>query len=240
VPPTPAATAPAVTQPPHDELPADEPPDAGPPDAGRPDAESHAAAMPDWIRFDAERFHDLARGGPPRPWWASALLALGAVGLALALGAQLVHYHRGKLAQHALVGPPLRELYARLGLPLEPDWDLAGYELKQWGAATDAEPGTLRVRASIVNRAPRAQPYPLLRVTLEDRFGGRLARREFAPAEYLPGRAPPAQLLAPGSRIDADLLLADPGSDAVGFELDPCLPRQGRVLCGSELLHGGG
>jgi predicted Zn finger-like uncharacterized protein len=198
------------------------------------------ADAPDWIQFDAQRFHDLARGGGERAWWATTLLALGIAVLALGLGAQLVHYWRDTLAQHPVAGPPLRELYARLGLPLEPEWNLAGYELKQWGAATDAEPGTLRVRASVVNRAPRAQPHPLLRVTLVDRFGARLARREFTPAEYLPGRAPPTQLLASGARVDADLLLADPGSDAVGFELDVCLPRHGRVVCGTDLRHGGG
>jgi len=154
--------------------------------------------------------------------------------LALTLGAQLVHHFREPLAGAPLVGRPLAVLYARLGTPIEPRWDLSAYDIKQWGAAADNAPGALRLRASVINRAPRSQPYPLLRVTLEDRFGGKVARREFTPAEYLPGRTAPSQLLAPGARADADLSFADPGSQAVGFELDVCLPRGGALACGGE------
>jgi hypothetical protein len=193
------------------------------------------AESPDLIRFDAERFHAIARGGERRPWWVTTLYALGATALALALLAQAVHHWRDDLAQHPIAGPPIREAYARLGLALEPQWNLAAYEVKQWGATSDVQPGTLRVRASIVNRAARAQPHPLLRVTLLDRFSAKVARREFAAAEYLPGRTEPATLLAPGARVDADVVIADPGSEAVGFELDVCLRRQGVLTCAAEL-----
>ena len=46
-------------------------------------------------------------------------------------------------------------------------------------------PGTLRVRASIKNLADFAQPYPLLKLVLEDRWGEQVRAREFEPAEYL-------------------------------------------------------
>jgi predicted Zn finger-like uncharacterized protein len=186
------------------------------------------------IQFDAQRFQAIARGRERRPWWVTTLLALGVVVLALGLLAQGVHYGRDTLAQHPVVGPPLQDAYARLGLPLEPEWNLGAYEVKQWGATSDVAPGTLRVRASIVNRAARAQPHPLLRVTLLDRFSGKVARREFRPEEYLPGRAAPTGLLAPAARVDADLVIADPGSDAVGFELDVCLMRRGVLTCGGD------
>ena len=168
-------------------------------------------------------------------------LAAGAVLLALGLSAQAVHYWRDSLAGQPLIGAPLVRLYERLGEPLEPRWSLAAYDVKQWGAASDARPGALRVRASVVNRATGAQPYPLLRVTFVDRFGGQVARRDFRPAEYLPGRAVPTQLLAAGARADADLSIVDPGTQAAGFELDVCLARHGVTTCGSELrLAGGG
>jgi predicted Zn finger-like uncharacterized protein len=200
-----------------------------------PEGAPIAQAEPDeLISFDAQRFQAIARGPERRPWWATTLYALGAVVLGLALLAQAGHYWRDSLAQHPVVGPPLQDAYARLGLPLEPEWNLAAYEVKQWGATSDVAPGTLRVRASVVNRAPRAQPHPLLRVTLLDRFSGKVARREFQPAEYLPGRAAPGGLLAPGARVDADLVIADPGSEAVGFELDVCLVRRGALTCGGD------
>ncbi|MFO0449274.1 MAG: DUF3426 domain-containing protein [Pseudomonadota bacterium] len=189
----------------------------------------------EFVQFDPSRFQAVAGTRGARPWWVTAMLGLGAVVLATALGAQVVHYRRDDLAQHPVAGPPLRDLYARLGLPIEPTWSLSAYELKQWGAGADSEPGTLRVRASVVNRAGRAQPYPLIRVTLEDRFGGKVARREFTPGEYLPTRETPPQLLASNGRVDADLVLADPGSEAVGFELDVCLPRRGALVCAEDL-----
>lgn len=179
----------------------------------------------------------------PEPEPAPARLPLqitAAVVLGLALAAQLVHHARESLIDTPIVGPPLAALYAACGAPVEPRWNLADYEVRQWGSASEEAPGALRLRASIVNHAGRSQPYPLLRVMLEDRFGGTVARREFRPAEYLPGRGTPAGLLAPGARADADLHIADPGNQAVGFELDVCLERHGVLVCGADPRPPGG
>ena len=167
-------------------------------------------------------------------------MAAGIAALALVLIGQLIHHNRESLASSEPVGGVLSALYARLGHPIEPHWDLGAYDVKQWGAASDNAPGSLRLRASVVNRGARAQPYPLLRVTLEDRFGAKVARGEFTPAEYLPGHSMPRELLGAGARADADLSLADPGNQAVGFELDVCLPRHGALTCGADAKAGGG
>lgn len=99
---------------------------------------------------------------------------------------------------------------------------LSAYQLRQWGVTGDPDAnGTLRVRASILNMAAQLQPYPLLRVTLADRFGKRIGTRDFEPAEYL-GK-PTARLLTPGERVDATLDILDPGKNAEGFEIDVCL-----------------
>jgi hypothetical protein len=149
--------------------------------------------------------------------------------------AQAAHHFRDQLATNPLFREPLTAFYARLGEPLDPPGDLRAYELRQWGAAAEASGGVLRVRASILNRTDRSQLHPLLRVTLEDRFGGRLGQREFEPREYLPGRKAPAGPLAARGRADADLSIADPGTDAVGFALDVCLRHRGRLTCASDL-----
>lgn len=177
-----------------------------------------------------------AEPGPPLARRIAAMAA--AVALGLALLAQIVNHYREALAESPMLGPALASLYARFGLPLEPNWDLTAFDVRQWGAQSEEVAGVLTLRASIVNKAPRAQPYPLLRVTLEDRFGSRVGRREFTPAEYLPGRTPPRALLASGARADADLKLADPGNQAVGFELDVCLARHGVLLCGADAKAG--
>jgi predicted Zn finger-like uncharacterized protein len=143
---------------------------------------------------------------------------------AMLLIAQIMHQNREWFVAHAHgpFGAAVHALYAALGTPLPAPANLSGYQLRQWGVTGDPDAnGTLRVRASIMNSAAQPQPYPLLRVTLADRFGKNIGARDFAPAEYL-GK-PTAGLLAPGERVDATLEILDPGKNAEGFEIDVCL-----------------
>jgi len=92
------------------------------------------------------------------------------------------------------------------------------------------------VRASIKNASPQAQPLPLLRVTLQDRFGNRIAARDVAPRFYVPRTMPETSFLAGGQRIDAEMGFIDPGANAVGFEIDACLPASGGgITCANDL-----
>jgi hypothetical protein len=113
--------------------------------------------------------------------------------------------------------------------------NLSAYQLRQWGVTGDpGANGKLRVRASILNTAGLFQPYPLLRVTLANRFGNRIGARDFEPAEYL-GR-PTVRLLAPGERADATIDIVDPGNDAEGFEIDVCMrSAEQRIVCANDL-----
>jgi Protein of unknown function (DUF3426) len=113
--------------------------------------------------------------------------------------------------------------------------NLSAYQLRQWGVTGDPDAnGTLRVRASILNTAAEVQPFPLLRVTLADRFGKRIGARDFEPGEYL-GK-PTARLLTPGERVDATLEILDPGKNAEGFEIDVCLRgADQRMSCANDV-----
>jgi predicted Zn finger-like uncharacterized protein len=169
----------------------------------------------------------------PRPalWLAAAVVS------ALLLAGQIVHQNREWFVAHAHGpwGDAVRALYGALGAPLPAPANLSAYELRQWGVTGDPDAnGTLRVRASILNTAAQLQPYPLLRVTLADRFGKNIGRRDFEPSEYL-GR-PTAKLLAPGERVDATLTILDPGKDAEGFEIDVCLRGvEQRISCANDV-----
>jgi predicted Zn finger-like uncharacterized protein len=168
----------------------------------------------------------------------SLILWLGAaVVLALLLAAQIVHQNREWFAAHAHgpMGAVVRALYGVLGAPLPAPANLAAYELRQWGVTGEPDAnGALRVRASILNTAAQLQPYPLLRVTLADRFGKNIGTRDFEPGEYL-GR-PTAKLLAPGERVDATVAILDPGKNAEGFEIDVCLRGvDRRVSCANDV-----
>jgi predicted Zn finger-like uncharacterized protein len=161
--------------------------------------------------------------------WLAAAIAAGVV-----LIAQVVHQNREWLAAHAPLGGSLRALYSKMGTPVAPPANLSAYQLRQWGVTGDPDgDGTLRVRASILNTAAQLEPYPLLRVTLANRFGGSIGTRDFEPSEYL-GK-PTAKLLAPGERTDATLDILDPGKNAEGFEIDVCLRgADRRVSCAND------
>ncbi len=162
-------------------------------------------------------------------------LTAGLLVLLLVLTAQGIHFWRDDLARHSIVGPWLLRAYAAAGLELSPPVDLAAFEIRQLGAANDPiQAGRLKVRASIVNNAPFAQPYPLLRLSLQDRFGTTVGVRNLEPAEYLPGGSAGA-MLAPSRRADAEIVFVDPGRDAVGYELDVCLRDAGGIRCSAEL-----
>jgi predicted Zn finger-like uncharacterized protein len=162
-----------------------------------------------------------------------ALLAwsVGCLLLALVLLAQVVHQFRQELVRHPQVGPLIRDAYARLGIPLSPNWDLAAFELRQWGNSdSPSASGRLTVRASLTNRAAFAQPHPILRLELDDRYGDSIAVRDFEPAEYLKNPAEASRLLDPGASAEAELAVIDPGQDAVGYQLDVCLRESATIL----------
>jgi len=82
------------------------------------------------------------------------------------------------------------------------------------------EPGMLQLSATIVNRARRAQPWPDLEVVLLNADGTEVGRTRFEPADYLDENAEGTTGMTPGAFLPLVLDLADPGEQAVGFELN--------------------
>jgi predicted Zn finger-like uncharacterized protein len=156
--------------------------------------------------------------------------------LALLLAIQLVHTYRHSLARHPRLGQAIIGIYGALGVDLQPDWNLHAYEILQWHLGSDPTvPGTLKVRASLKNMAPFAQPYPLLKLVLEDRWGERVREREFDPAEYLDPATAPDRLLGPGQQATATISIVDPGPDAEGFRFDVCLRGSQGIVCAADV-----
>ena len=194
------------------------------------------AEAPEPMPLAAQRWRRPAEEGEAVPQaggsvWGTLAWSLGGFVLAVVLAAQVIHHFRQDLVRHPQIGPPLRAAYERLGLDLMPNWDLAAVELRQWGNAADAAAeGRMVVRASLTNRAGFAQPHPILRLELEDRFGATVATRDFEPADYLKNPSQATRLIAPGASSEAELLLADPGTEAVGYRLDVCLRESAALL----------
>ena len=163
---------------------------------------------------------------------------VASVALVLALLAQMVHHNRESLARNPTFGTATARIYGALGLTLAP-WDINAYELQQWGVIPyGGVRDALRVRASVTNRAAFAQPFPLIKIVLEDRWGSPVAMRTFQPAEYLPTNLSADRMMAPNQRANAEVVIMDPGVDAVGFKIHQCLPQEKGVLCFDDLPAG--
>jgi predicted Zn finger-like uncharacterized protein len=174
------------------------------------------------------------KGPPPSRKRRIAWIA-GIAGLGVVLGAQAIHHNRNDLATDARFNRPLTRFYAAIGAPLLPNWNPASFDVRQLGASTGNDSGNLTVRASLKNGADQALPLPLLRITVQDRYGNRIATRDVPPAGYMPGAVPEGARLGAGQRIDAEMTFKDPGRDAVGFEIDACLMQaSGRIACAND------
>ena len=234
--PTPTISSPPAVPPPATPAPAADEPPPHPESAASPS--SSAFDVPDAVRFEilsgmesAEPLHELTRSSrtPGLRRWAVAAAAFG-----LLLAVQIVHHNREYLASHGPFAGLLRALYAGAGAPVPSAANLSAYQLRQWGVSGDpAADGTLRVRASILNSAAQLEAFPLLRVTLANRFGTSIGARDFEASEYL-GK-PTARYMNPGEQVDATMDILDPGKSAEGFEIDVCLRGADRkISCAND------
>jgi predicted Zn finger-like uncharacterized protein len=168
---------------------------------------------------------------PPQALW-----LVGCTVLVLLLAVQAINHWRDALASSPALSAPIARLYASVGVPLDPHWNLAAYDIRQQGAGSDpSDARVIRVRLSLANRAQRPQPVPLLRLTLLDRYGKAIARRDLTAAEYWPQGHTARTFLAHDERVDSEVAVRDPGADSASFELDVCLKsRRGVVRCAGD------
>lgn len=192
-----------------------------------PDANHNSPEAPADVDVDA----DAIVGNRRRrqwPWWAAASV------LALALATMLLHHNRQSLVADPRLEVAVRTVYGWFGQRVEPRWDVRAFDLRQLSGdvfvgATDS----FVVHASIHNQAEIAQPLPLIRVVLRDRYGNPVSTTDIKPSEYLLAAAP--ERMAPDQRLDATLRLADPTGQAGGFDLDACLPGpDGKLRCSND------
>jgi len=201
----------------------------GPEDLDRDGEIAHAAGD----EIEAEGLEELPPlQGTQHPWpW-----VVGSAALLLLLALQAIHHWRDTLAASAAWHDLLTRSYAALGWQLDPRWNVAAYDVRQQGAVADpTDSQVIRVRLSLANRAPRAQPAPLLRLTLLDRYGKRIASSELTPEQYLPAAMPPRAYLASDERVDSEVAVRDPNAASASFELDVCLrTADGALRCAGD------
>jgi predicted Zn finger-like uncharacterized protein len=118
----------------------------------------------------------------------TALYAVAALVLVLALAGQLVAHYRDAVAAHWPASRPLlARACAMAGCEVRPLRDIAGLSIDASDLQADpAQRGLLVLSATIRNRATYAVAIPYLELTLTDGKDNVVVRRALAPSEYAP------------------------------------------------------
>jgi len=187
----------ALQEPASPEIPGADIPAASPPNPDETTEESVQAAreaglatvrelsgIPEYRRWTSSPLSDLSETellieGKRSLWPFVVVLIL----LGCTLVSQLAMHYRGELVHHL---PGLRGLYSTLNIaiPLPQQVDLVTIETSD--LQSDAANGLLVLQATLKNRAPFAQAWPLLELTLTDLNDGVISRRALAASDYLP------------------------------------------------------
>ena len=157
-------------------------------------------------------------------------LIAAAVLLALALVLQFVHQSREALATNPAFNDAVGPVYRMLGQPLTPAWDIKGWRFEATKGSTDETDELLTIYSRIGNQSDGALPYPLVHVSLTDRFEDIIGSRVLEPDEYLGGNADPRELVPAGNTFNAVISIESPTAEATGFKLNVCYRLAGGQL----------
>ena len=161
-------------------------------------------------------------------------IAGAALLLVLLLG-QFLHASRDSLATYGLFNQTLGPVYRMFGEPVTPTWNIKGWQFEATSGSTNETDSLLTVSSRIANRSAEALPYPLVHISLTDRYEEIMGSKVLEPDEYLAGSADPSRPVAPGDSFTAVISIASPAEEATGFKLNVCYRvAPGRVRCAIE------
>jgi predicted Zn finger-like uncharacterized protein len=162
--------------------------------------------------FETQSEDDFLSETPPRRLrWPFVLVTLV---LLLILAAQTAYHYRSDLAARF---PDLEGVYRALDIdiPLQRNIDLVVMEFSD--LQYDNTRAMHVLQATIRNRAPYAQDWPFLEVTLTDAHDQVVSRRVIKAADYLPAKAD-ARVFAAGGEVGVRLWL-ESKQPAAGYRL---------------------
>ena len=154
----------------------------------------------------------------------------GLVALTLLLVIQAMHQSREALATYPAFNGTIGPIYRVLGRPLQPAWDITGWRFEATKGSTDANDSELTIYSRIGNKSDKPLPYPLIGISLTDRFEETIGSRVLDPAEYLATDLDPRKLVRPGNTFNAVISIPSPSGDATGFKLNVCYRLSGGLL----------
>jgi predicted Zn finger-like uncharacterized protein len=157
-------------------------------------------------------------------------LIFGIVVLLLALTGQYLHQSRDTLATIPAFNNVAGPLYRALGQPLSPKWDITGWRFEATKGSTDDTDANLTIYSRIGNKSDRPLPYPLIGISLTDRFEETIGSRILDPADYLSNDLDPRKLVQPGETFNAVITIQSAAEEATGFKLNVCYRESGGNL----------
>ncbi len=155
--------------------------------------------------------------------------------LVVALGAQFMHNSREILATTGFFNQTIGPVYRMLGDPITPAWNIKGWQFEVTNGSIEEAESALVIVSRLVNRDASPLPYPLVHVSLTDRWEDVMGSRILEPGEYLAGAVDPGQPVRPGESFTAVITIENPAEEATGFKLNVCY-REGpeTVRCAIE------
>ncbi len=156
----------------------------------------------------------------------------GIAALVLLLGVQFIHHSRESLAVYPAFNNSVGPIYRMLGKPVTPAWDIAGWRFEATKGSTDESDEVLTIYSRIGNKSGEALPYPLINVSLTDRFEDIIGSKVLEPGDYLAENLDTREPVAPGETFSAVISIEAPDATATGFKLNVCYRQPGgRLRC---------
>lgn len=171
------------------------------------------------------------RAGDPPSYTVIASVVL----LGLLLVGQIMHQARQSLATYGVFNHTIGPIYRVLGKPVTPDWDIKGWQFEATNGSVDESEDLLTIYSRIANKSSQSLPYPLVHVSLTDRWEEIIGSRVLEPNEYLAGDLDPRKPVPSGENFTAVITVESPSAEATGFKLSVCYRvAQDRVRCATE------
>jgi predicted Zn finger-like uncharacterized protein len=148
---------------------------------------------------------------------------------------QLIHHSREALAISPTFQSTIGPLYRMVGSPVTPAWDIKGWRFEATKGSTDEDNQVLTIYSRVGNKSDQILPYPLVHVSLTDRFEEIIGSRVLEPSEYLFDNADPRRPVSPNETFNAVIAIDSPSADATGFKLNVCYRLEsGQLRCAIE------
>jgi predicted Zn finger-like uncharacterized protein len=182
-----------------------------------------ASGIPDAPVTDAAAF--LQEVPAPRRRSVTIAYAIGALSLFAALALQLAFFFRAELiAQWPVARPAMASICQRMNCSV--GWPTRGEMLAVVGSELQSLPGTsaLELTAVVRNRSSVTLALPAIEVTLTDTQNRAIARKVFAPVDYLAASDAAARQnegIEAGADMSVRIIFEVRGMNAAGFVVYP-------------------